>query len=49
MKKNHEKNNQVNQDSQHDLAPANDTVYGVHAVTDSLMENLGNKLYIQDD
>lgn len=27
----------------------NDTVYGVHAVTDSLMENLGNKLYIQDD
>ena len=49
MKKNHEKNNQVNQDNQHDLAPANDTVYGVHAVTDSLMENLGNKLYIQDD
>ena len=49
MKKNHEKNNQVNQDNQHDIAPANDTVYGVHAVTDSLRENLGNKLYIQDD
>lgn len=26
-----------------------DTVYGVHAVSDALTENLGNKLYIQDD
>lgn len=27
----------------------NDIVYGVHAVTESLMANTGNKLYIQDD
>lgn len=27
----------------------NDMVYGVHAVTESLMANTGNKLYIQED
>ena len=27
----------------------NDIVYGVHAVTEALMTNTGNKLYIQDD
>ncbi|QHF55725.1 MULTISPECIES: 23S rRNA (guanosine(2251)-2'-O)-methyltransferase RlmB [Streptococcus] len=27
----------------------NDIVYGVHAVTESLQANTGNKLYIQDD
>lgn len=27
----------------------NDIVYGVHAVTEALMANTGNKLYIQDD
>ena len=27
----------------------NDIVYGVHAVTESLTANTGNKLYIQDD
>lgn len=27
----------------------NDIVYGVHAVTESLLANTGNKLYIQDD
>ncbi|EHI69016.1 23S rRNA (guanosine(2251)-2'-O)-methyltransferase RlmB [Streptococcus ictaluri] len=27
----------------------NDMVYGVHAVTESLLANTGNKLYIQDD
>ena len=26
-----------------------DIVYGVHAVTESLEANTGNKLYIQDD
>lgn len=34
---------------QHMSEETNDTVYGVHAVTDALMEKLGNKLYIQDD
>lgn len=27
----------------------NDIVYGVHAVTEALQANTGNKLYIQDD
>ena len=27
----------------------NDIVYGVHAVTEALAANTGNKLYIQDD
>lgn len=27
----------------------NDIVYGVHAVTEALIANTGNKLYIQDD
>lgn len=27
----------------------NDMVYGVHAVTESLIANTGNKLYIQED
>lgn len=27
----------------------NDIVYGVHAVTEALVANTGNKLYIQDD
>ncbi|MDR1606282.1 MAG: 23S rRNA (guanosine(2251)-2'-O)-methyltransferase RlmB [Streptococcaceae bacterium] len=45
MKKNQEKvKAQASQQDTH-----NDTVYGVHAVVDSLKENLGNKLYIQDD
>ncbi|GFH41229.1 23S rRNA (guanosine(2251)-2'-O)-methyltransferase RlmB [Lactococcus insecticola] len=44
MNKNHDKfREQDNQEK------ATDTVYGVHAVTDALKENLGNKLYIQDD
>ena len=41
-KKTYENKNQVAED-------ANDTVYGVHAVADALRENVGNKLYIQDD
>ncbi|WP_413523130.1 23S rRNA (guanosine(2251)-2'-O)-methyltransferase RlmB [Lactococcus raffinolactis] len=41
MKKNQENFNE----SEH----INDTIYGVHAVVDALTENLGNKLYIQDD
>ena len=27
----------------------NDIVYGVHAVTEALLANTGNKLYLQDD
>ena len=27
----------------------NDIVYGVHAVTEALQANTGNKLYIQED
>ena len=27
----------------------NDIVYGVHAVTEALVANTGNKLYIQED
>lgn len=41
-KKTYEKKNQVAEE-------ANDTAYGVHAVADALAENVGNKLYIQDD
>ena len=27
----------------------NDIVYGVHAVTEALLANTGNKLYLQED
>lgn len=27
----------------------NDIIYGVHAVTEALLANTGNKLYLQDD
>ncbi|KGE57900.1 RNA 2'-O ribose methyltransferase substrate binding family protein [Streptococcus pyogenes MGAS2111] len=32
-----------------DTIETNDIVYGVHAVTESLQANTGNKLYIQED
>lgn len=32
-----------------DTIETNDIVYGVHAVTESLHANTGNKLYIQED
>nr|WP_282917496.1 23S rRNA (guanosine(2251)-2'-O)-methyltransferase RlmB [Streptococcus canis] len=32
-----------------DTIESNDIVYGVHAVTESLQANTGNKLYIQED
>ena len=32
-----------------DTIEPNDIVYGVHAVTESLQANTGNKLYIQED
>ena len=38
-----------NQENFNETENINDTIYGVHAVVDSLTENLGNKLYIQDD
>lgn len=38
-----------NQESIKTSETQTDTVYGVHAVIDALTENLGNKLYIQDD
>lgn len=32
-----------------EIIESNDIVYGVHAVTESLLANTGNKLYIQED
>ncbi|EGJ27230.1 23S rRNA (guanosine(2251)-2'-O)-methyltransferase RlmB [Streptococcus porcinus] len=34
---------------ENDMIETNDMVYGVHAVTESLNANTGNKLYIQED
>ncbi|VTS17940.1 SpoU rRNA methylase family protein [Streptococcus porcinus] len=34
---------------ENDMIETNDVVYGVHAVTESLNANTGNKLYIQED
>ncbi len=31
------------------MMKTNDIVYGVHAVTEALIANTGNKLYIQED
>ena len=42
-------NMKKNQDNFNESEHINDTIYGVHAVVDALTENLGNKLYIQDD
>ena len=31
------------------MMKTNDIVYGVHAVTEALLANTGNKLYIQEE